>query len=295
MSAPDIVGLGSANIDVVLRLRDMPRWENPHVLRGFTLADGGPAGTACVVASVLGEGTGVIDTFGHDEIAAIKRSKLEEAGVDLSHAVLREAPENHITIRGIETNARSVAECAALAQDAGLVPIVEPEVEMKGEHDIEGQFEVTEWFLHRVFEALYEHRVMLEGIVLKTNMVVAGSNCLTQANAETVTAETVKCFRRILPPAVAGVGFLSGGQSDVDATAHLNAMNALGPEPWALSFSYGRAIGRAAMLAWDGKRDDSTGQVALHHRARMNGLASLGQWSPDLEKSELVASRSQVE
>lgn len=98
MSAPDIVGLGIANIDIVLRLSDMPSWENPHVLRGFTLADGGPAGTACVVASVLGERTGFIDTFGNDEMAAIKRKKLEEAGVDLSHAVLREAPENHIAI-----------------------------------------------------------------------------------------------------------------------------------------------------------------------------------------------------
>lgn len=199
------------------------------------------------------------------------------------------------TARAIETNARSVAECAALAQDAGLVPIVEPEVEMKGQHDIERQFEVSEWFLHRVFEALYEHRVMIEGIVLKTNMVVPGSDCPTQANSETVAAETVKCLRRVLPPAVPGVGFLSGGQSDVDATSHLNAMNALGPAPWALSFSYGRAIGRAAMLAWDGKKDDSAGQVALHHRARMNGLASLGQWSPDLEKSERAASRGQVQ
>ena len=187
--------------------------------------------------------------------------------------------------RAIETGARSVAECAILAQDAGLVPIVEPEVEMKGEHSIERQFELTEWFLHRTFQALYEHRVMLEAIVLKTNMVVSGSDCPTQADIATVASETLKCLRRTVPPAVPGVGFLSGGQSDGKATAHLNAMNALGPQPWTLSFSYGRAIGRAAMLAWDGKIDGSTGQPALLHRARMNGLASLGQWSPELEET----------
>jgi len=188
------------------------------------------------------------------------------------------------TSRAIESNARSVAECAVLAQEAGLVPIVEPEVEMKGEHDIERQFEVTEWFLHRVFETLYEHRVMLEGIVLKTNMVVSGSDCPTQADVDTVASETLKCMRRAVPPAVPGIGFLSGGQSDGKSTAHLNAMNALGPQPWTLSFSYGRAIGRAAMLAWDGKIDGSAGQTALYHRARMNGLATLGQWSAELEE-----------
>jgi fructose-bisphosphate aldolase class I len=188
------------------------------------------------------------------------------------------------TARAIDANARSVAECAALAQDAGLVPIVEPETEMRGTHTIERQFEVTEWFLHRVFEALYEHRVMVEGIVVKTNMVVSGSECSTQASADTVAAETLKCLRRVLPPSVPGVGFLSGGQSDEDATAHLNAMNALGPQPWALSFSYGRALGKAAMSAWDGKTDNSAGQAALLHRAKMNGLASLGQWSVELER-----------
>ena len=188
------------------------------------------------------------------------------------------------TARAIEVNARSVAECAALAQGAGLVTIVEPEVEMRGEHTLERQFEVTQWFLHRVMEALFEHGVMLEGIVLKTNMVVSGIDCPAQANRDTVATETLRCLRRVLPPALPGVAFLSGGQSDVDATAHLNAMNALGPQQWTLSFSYGRAIGRAAMLAWDGKTDDSTGQAALHHRVKMNGLASLGQWSAELER-----------
>ena len=186
--------------------------------------------------------------------------------------------------RAIEVAAHSVAECAALAQDAGLVPIVEPEVEMRGEHNIECHFEVSEWFLHRVFKALYEHRVMLEGIVLKTNMVVSGSDCPIQADVDTVASETLKCLRRTVPAAVPGIAFLSGGQSDEKATAHLNAMNVLGSQPWALSFSYGRAFGRAAVQTWDGKIDGSTGQTALHHRAKMNGLASLGQWSAELEK-----------
>lgn len=190
------------------------------------------------------------------------------------------------TVGAIEYNARSVAECAALAQSFGLVPIVEPEVEMRGEHDIQRQFEATEWFLHRVFEALYENGILLEGIVLKTNMVLSGSDCPDQAGLDTVAAETLKCLRRVLPPAVPGVGFLSGGQSDIDATAHLNAMNALGPQPWALSFSFGRAIGRAPLEAWDGKTQDSAGQTTLRHRAKMNGLASLGKWSPELEKAE---------
>lgn len=189
------------------------------------------------------------------------------------------------TSQAINASSHSVAEYAVIAQNAGLVPIVEPDVEMKGEHDIKRHFEVTEWFLHRVFEVLYEYRVKLDGIILKTNMVLSGSDCPTQADIETVASETVKCLRRTVPAAMPGIAFLSGGQSDEKSTAHLNAINALGPQPWALSFSYGRAIGRAVTLAWDGKIDGSTGQTALHHRARMNGLATLGQWSAELEKA----------
>ena len=189
------------------------------------------------------------------------------------------------TERAMVSNARSVAEVAALAQQFDLVPIVEPEVEMQGEHSIERQFEVTEWFLHRTFEALYEHGVSPEEMVLKTNMVVSGSDCPDQADAATVAAETLRCLRRVVPPAVPGIGFLSGGLSDIDSTANLDAMNKFGPQPWALSFSYGRAIGRAAVEAWDGKNDESKGQAALAHRARMCGLASLGKWSSDLEEA----------
>jgi len=122
-----------------------------------------------------------------------------------------------------------------------------------------------------------------EEMVLKTNMVVSGSDCPDQADAATVAAETLRCLRRVVPAAVPGIGFLSGGLSDIDATANLDAMNRLGTQPWVLSFSYGRAIGRAAVEAWDGKTDGSKAQTALAHRARMCGLASLGQWSSDLE------------
>jgi fructose-bisphosphate aldolase class I len=188
------------------------------------------------------------------------------------------------TERAMISNARSVAELAALAQQYDLVPIVEPEVEMNGDHSIERQFEVTEWFLHRTFEALYEHGVSPEEIVLKTNMVVSGSDCPDQADTATVAAETLRCLRRVVPAAVPGIGFLSGGLSDIDATANLDAMNRLGTQPWALSFSFGRAIGRAAVEAWGGRADDSKAQTALAHRARMCGLASLGQWSSELEE-----------
>ncbi len=190
------------------------------------------------------------------------------------------------TERALASNARSAAECAALAHQFDLVPIVEPEVEMKGEHTIERQFEVTERFLHRTFEALFEHGVPPEEIVLKTNMVVSGSDCPEQADVDDVARETLRCLRRVVPPALPGIGFLSGGQSDRDATAHLNAMNRLEPQPWTLSFSFGRAIGRASMEVWDGRTDESSGQKALRHRARMNGLATLGKWSIRLENAD---------
>ena len=189
------------------------------------------------------------------------------------------------TARGIEAGANQVAQYAALAQEAGLVPIVEPDVDMIGEHDIKRHFEVSEWFLHRTFEALYEHGVMLEGIVLKTNMVLSGSKCPTQADVGTVAAESIKCMRRAVPAAVPGIAFLSGGQTDMDSTIHLNALNMLEPQPWRLSFSYGRAIGRPPMKAWDGKIGGSAGQTALLHRAKMNSLATSGKWTAELEEA----------
>ncbi len=197
-------------------------------------------------------------------------------------APIRIGEDIHYTL---DANTYVLAQFAALSQEAGLVPIVEPETERLGDHTIERCFEVTELFLHRTFQRLYEHRVQFEGLILKTNMVVPGADCPTRADEQTVAEMTIKCLRRCVPPAVRGITFLSGGQSDYDSTAHLNAMNVMGPHPWILSFSYARALQRAPLAIW---RTESTnravGQAALYHRARMNGLASLGQWSLELEE-----------
>jgi fructose-bisphosphate aldolase class I len=173
---------------------------------------------------------------------------------------------------------------AALSQEANLVPIVEPEVLMDGDHDIDRCFEVTEWTLKEVYMSLFEQRIFLEGSVLKPNMVLSGKLCSEQAGAEEVAEKTVRCLKRSVPAAVPGTVFLSGGQSDIEATAHLSAMNAAYDTPWNLSFSYGRALQAAPLKAWSGKADNRpAGMAALRHRAKMNGLATLGQWSMDLE------------
>lgn len=187
----------------------------------------------------------------------------------------------------IETNAHALARYAALCQDAGLVPIVEPEVLMDGDHTAERCFEVTEATLHSVFAALYQQRVVPEGMLLKPSMVLSGKSCPRQARIQEVAEATVRCLRRTVPPAVPGIVFLSGGQSDELATAHLNAMNGMaGPHPWQLSFSYGRALQAPAIKAWKG--DPSlvpAGQQALYHRARCNGAARSGRYTPELERA----------
>jgi fructose-bisphosphate aldolase, class I len=182
------------------------------------------------------------------------------------------------------TNAHALARFAALSQEAGLVPIVEPEVLMDGTHTIDRSFDVTSRTLHAVFTELRDQRVHFEGMLLKPNMVLSGYECPNQASVEHVAAETIKCFRRHVPAAVPGIVFLSGGQSDESASAHLNAMNASGPHPWELSFSYGRALQAPALKAWGGEAENvAAAQAAYLHRARMNGLARSGQYSPELE------------
>jgi fructose-bisphosphate aldolase class I len=187
----------------------------------------------------------------------------------------------------IEANAHTLARYAALAQENGIVPIVEPEVLMDGGHDIETCERVTEWTLHEVFKALFNQRVALEGMILKPNMVISGMKAAKQASVEEVAERTVKILKRCVPGAVPGVAFLSGGQSDEDATAHLNAMNAAHPHlPWALTFSYGRALQHAPQKAWSGKTDNvKAAQAAFEHRANMNGLAAMGKWKKELEKA----------
>ena len=186
----------------------------------------------------------------------------------------------------INANAHGLARYAALCVEGGLVPIVEPEVLMDGAHDIDACQAVTEWVLKEVYQQLYYANVPLEKTILKPNMVIAGKKCPKQASREQVAERTVKVLKRCVPPAVPGIAFLSGGQSDEDATAHLSLMNQLGPLPWKLSFSYGRALQAAALKAWGGKPENvAAGQRAFAHRARMNGAASLGTWTERMEKA----------
>ena len=185
----------------------------------------------------------------------------------------------------IITNAHALARYAALCQDEQIVPIVEPEVLMDGDHDIDTCYAVTEWVLKTVFEQLYYQKVALEGMVLKPNMAIAGKKCPKQASVEEVAEKTVKLLKACVPPAVPGVAFLSGGQSDEAATAHLDAMNKIGGLPWKLTYSYGRALQAEPLKTWSGKAENvAAEQRVFTHRAMMNGLASLGQWKHDLEK-----------
>ena len=185
----------------------------------------------------------------------------------------------------IMTNAHALARYAALCQQEGIVPIVEPEVLMDGDHDIDRCYTISEWVLNTVFEQLYYQRVALEGMVLKPNMAIAGKKCPKQASVAEVAEKTVKLLKSCVPASVPGIAFLSGGQSDADATAHLDAMNKIGGLPWKLTFSYGRALQAAPQKAWSGKTENvAAAQRAFTHRAMMNGLASLGQWKQDLEK-----------
>ena len=181
----------------------------------------------------------------------------------------------------IDANAHALARYAALCQEQGLVPMVEPEILLDGDHDIDTCYEVTEVVLRTLFSALYEHNVMLEGTILKVSMVLPGKDADEQASIEEVAAATLHCLKASVPATLPGIVFLSGGQSDEDATAHLDAMNRMGDKPWPLSFSYGRAMQSGALKIWG---EDPAGNVAraqetVYARARENGLAALGEWS----------------
>jgi len=189
------------------------------------------------------------------------------------------------TYTGISANAHALARYAALCQEETIVPIVEPEVLMDGDHDIDTCARVTEWVLREVFYALFIQRIDLEGMILKPNMIVSGKKCPTQAGVEEVAERTIKCLKECAPAAVPGIAFLSGGQSDEEATAHLNAMNKHTDLPWPLTFSYGRALQAAPQKAWSGNPANvPAAQHAFAHRARMNGLATRGEWNSDVEK-----------
>jgi fructose-bisphosphate aldolase class I len=185
----------------------------------------------------------------------------------------------------IKANAHALARYAALCQDEDIVPIVEPEVLMDGGHDIDRCAEVTEWVLKETFQELFYNRVALEGMVLKPNMAVPGKKSAKRAAVAEVAEKTVRVLKACVPAAVPGIAFLSGGQSDEEATAHLNAINKLGPLPWHVTFSYGRALQAAPQKAWSGKAENvAAAQRAFGHRAAMNGLAAIGQWQADLER-----------
>jgi fructose-bisphosphate aldolase class I len=185
----------------------------------------------------------------------------------------------------LRVNAHALARYAALSQEAGLVPIVEPEVLMDGDHTIERCFAVTKETLQHVFRELHEQRILLEGMLLKPNMVVSGKDCPDQASPERVADLTLRCFREEVPAAVPGIVFLSGGQSDQQATENLQAINAQGEQPWKLSFSYGRALQAPALSAWAGDEANvELGQRMLHHRARLNSAAATGHYAVEMEE-----------
>jgi fructose-bisphosphate aldolase class I len=187
---------------------------------------------------------------------------------------------------GIRANAHALARYAALCQEAGLVPIVEPEVLMDGAHGIERCEAVTARALQAVFAELDAHGVLFEGMLLKPNMVIAGKKCPRQAGVLEVAEATLRCLRRYVPAAVPGIVFLSGGQSAEDATDHLNAMNAMGPQPWEVSFSYGRALQAPVLAAWQGQEDNvAAAQTALLNRCHLNGLARAGKYARSMESA----------
>jgi fructose-bisphosphate aldolase class I len=190
----------------------------------------------------------------------------------------------------LEANAHALARYTALCQKAGLVPIVEPEVLMDGDHSIQRCEEVTADTLDRVYSELHNHRVELEGTLLKPNMVLSGKDAAQQAEAQEVAVATIRCFRRVVPAAVPGIVFLSGGQTPEQATENLNAMNAQGSQPWELSFSYGRALQAPALKAWGGQAERiQEGKLAFQHRARLNSAARTGEYTPEMETQTVPA------
>ncbi len=187
----------------------------------------------------------------------------------------------------IDANCHALARYAALCQEAGLVPMVEPEVLMDGDHDMDTAYEVTELTLKTLFNHLYEHNIILEGAILKTSMVVPGKDSEQSASIEDVAEATLACLSNTVPATLAGVVFLSGGQSEIEATEHLNAMNQMGPLPWPLSFSYGRALQESALKVWaaNPEKNIAPAQQELLHRAHMNSLAAQGKHSAQAESA----------
>jgi len=206
------------------------------------------------------------------------------AVIEISH------PDQYVgmtpSIGGIKANTHALGRYAALCQEAGIVPIVEPEVLMGGHHNVARCHEVTETVLNSLFTELYEQGVKLEGTILKPNMVVAGKKCTLQPSREEIAERTIKVLKDTVPAAVPGIAFLSGGQDNEEATRNLDMMNKIGGFPWKLTYSYGRALQQSALFAWKGKAENyDAAQAAFNHRAKMNGLASKGEWTAAMDKA----------
>jgi fructose-bisphosphate aldolase, class I len=224
-------------------------------------------------------------TIGLDKLAERLPKYLEQGARFAKWRAVIDIGPGIPTHTAVHANAHALARYAALCQAAGIVPIVEPEVLMDGDNDIDRCYEVTQWVLKETFHELYYNRVALEGMVLKPNMAIAGKKSPKRAGVDEVAEKTVRLLKACVPAAVPGIAFLSGGQSDEEATAHLDAMNRIGKLPWKLTFSYGRALQAAPQKAWSGKPENvAAAQRAFTHRAQMNGLATRGQWRADLER-----------
>ncbi|MBR0850070.1 fructose-bisphosphate aldolase class I [Bradyrhizobium diazoefficiens] len=224
-------------------------------------------------------------TIGHDKLAERLKKYYERGARFAKWRAVIDIGSGIPSMTAISVNAHALARYAALCQAAQIVPIVEPEVLMDGDHDVDRCYDVTQRVLNKTFQELRVQRVALEGMVLKPNMAISGKTCAKQASVEEVAEKTIRLLKACVPAAVPGIAFLSGGQSDEEATAHLNAMHKLGALPWGLTFSYGRALQAAPQKAWSGKAENvAAGQRAFSHRARMNGLAAKGEWQSSLEQ-----------
>ncbi|MBV9529878.1 MAG: fructose-bisphosphate aldolase class I [Bradyrhizobium sp.] len=250
--------------------------EQAGAVAGIKVDEGTQALPAC---------PGELVTVGLDKLADRLRKYYERGARFAKWRAVIDIGTNIPSATAIHVNAHALGRYAALCQAAQIVPIVEPEVLMDGDHDIDRCYEVTEHVLNETFRELRLQRVALEGMILKPNMAVSGKKCPKQAPAGEVAEKTIRLLKACVPAAVPGIAFLSGGQSDQEATAHLNAMNRIGSLPWHLTFSYGRALQAAPLKAWSGKPENvAAGQRAFTHRARMNALASKGEWATELEK-----------
>ncbi len=230
---------------------------------------------------------GELITVGLDKLAERLKKYYDQGARFAKWRAVIDIADGIPSMTAIHVNAHALARYAALCQAAQIVPIVEPEVLMDGDHDIDRCYDVTQRVLNKTFQELRVQRVALEGMILKPNMAISGKKAKTRAGIEEVAEKTVRLLKSCVPAAVPGIAFLSGGQSDEEATAHLDAMNRIGNLPWKLTFSYGRALQAAPQKAWSGKTDNvAAGQQAFTHRAQMNGLASKGEWKADLEKKK---------